>query len=330
MKSLEGRRILVTGADGFIGSHLVEALVRAQADVRAMVLYDPFERWGLIDWLPMSVRRTIEVVKGDVRSFSTVQQAVRGCQIVFHLAALISIPYSYVAPDAYIETNIRGTWHVLQACLEEGVERVIHTSTSEVYGTAQYVPMDETHPLRAQSPYAATKIAADKLAESYYYSFNLPVVILRPFNTFGPRQSARAVIPTIITQALHSNIIKLGNLTPVRDFTFVDDVVAAFIRAAICDGVVGEVINIGTGSGVSVREIVDYVAQIVGRELHVQSIQERSRPATSEVERLICDAQKAQRLLGWLPRCKFVDGLKVTVQWIAEHIEFYKPHIYAI
>ena len=310
------KRVLVTGAGGFIGSHLTERLVDLGATVRAFVEYDALGRWG---WLDESPRRDeIDVVAGDIIDRDCVQQAVDGIDIVFHLAALIGIPYSYHAPLSYIRTNIEGTFNVLQTVREFDVERVVHTSTSEVYGTAQYVPINEQHPLHGQSPYSASKIAADKMAEAFYCSFDVPVVTVRPFNTYGPRQSKRAVIPTIIMQALESDAVKLGNIHPTRDFTFVDDTVEAFVMAAESEGVVGETINAGSGTEISIGDLANQIMALVGRDVPIVADEVRVRRKGSEVERLLCDNTKAKELLGWQPRYSLEEGLRKTVQWWSE------------
>jgi dTDP-glucose 4,6-dehydratase len=315
--------ILVTGADGFIGSHLVEHLVRSGERVRAMVLYNAFDTRGWLDHIEPEVAQQVEVVAGDVRDAGSVRHAVRGCRAILHLAALIGIPYSYQAPSSYLETNVRGTLNVLDAALAEGVERVVQTSTSEVYGTAQFVPITEAHPLNAQSPYAASKIAADQLALSYHASFGLPVAVLRPFNTYGPRQSLRAVIPAIITQlARGQRELRLGALHPTRDFNFVFDVAAAFACALTAPAAIGNVVNVGSGFEISVGE----VAQLIGSELQMEfqavADESRLRPCASEVERLLAANERARELLGWAPQHAGLDGLKrglrTTIAWFRQ------------
>jgi dTDP-glucose 4,6-dehydratase len=330
--TLHGTSVLITGAGGFIGSHVTEALVRSGAKTRALVHYNAREDWGHLASLPADVLREIEVVSGDVRDRGVVRDAVRGRQVVFHLAALIGIPYSYQAAQSYVDTNVHGTLSVLEACRECGVERLVHTSTSEVYGTAQYTPIDECHPLHAQSPYAATKVAADQLAYSFFAAFGLPVVTVRPFNTYGPRQSTRAVIPTIITQALAGGGIALGSRKPVRDFLFVADTAAGFLAAAEAPSrnVLGEVINLGTGKGVTVGEVVDLVGRLVHRRLSVRTDRARYRPDKSEVQRLICDAGKARRLIHWRPRTRLEAGLRCTLDWIEAHRDQYRSGTYTI
>ena len=324
-------KVLVTGAGGFIGSHLTEELMRLGASVRAMVHYDSRNDWGQLDVLPDKIKKSLEVVTGDVRDYLAVRKALQGCDIVFHLAALIGIPYSYVAPEEYVNTNIKGTLNVLQASLDENVAKVIHTSSSEVYGTAIYTPIDEKHPLQAQSPYSATKIGADKIAESYYLSFNLPIAILRPFNTYGPRQSARAVIPTIISQVLLSDSkIKLGSLAPIRDFSFIRDTVDGFIRMAEIEESIGKTINIGSGKGIAIGELVERIGKIIGKKIEVEINAERIRPQKSEVFELICDNKLAKKILNWEPRYSLDKGLSETVSWIKSNINVFKSGIYNI
>lgn len=335
MTDLLNKRILVTGADGFIGSHLTEALVRQGCDVRAFVYYNSFNSWGWLDHSESEIQDSLEIFAGDVRDPHGVRTAMRGCDVVFHLAALIGIPYSYVAPDAYVDTNIKGTLNVLQAARELDFEKVIHTSTSEVYGTAWYVPIDEEHPLQAQSPYSASKISADQIALSYYRSFGSPVSIIRPFNTYGPRQSARAVIPTIITQIANGETeIKLGATSPTRDFNFVSDTVRGFIAAARSDVAIGEVINIGSNYEISVGETAELISEVMDRRINIVCDDERLRPDASEVERLWASNEKAERLLGWSPefagRDGFKRGLEKTAEWFtqADNIKMYKAGIY--
>ena len=331
MSELKGKRVLVTGACGFIGSHLVERLIEEECKVKAFVYYNAFNSWGWLDTFPEEKIKAIEIITGDVRDPNGVREAIKGVDIVFHLAALIGIPFSYNSPDAYVDTNIKGTLNVLQASRDLGVERVLITSTSEVYGTAKYVPIDENHPRQGQSPYSATKIAADYLAESFYRSFDLPVVIVRPFNTYGPRQSARAVIPTIIIQLLSGKKeIKLGALHPTRDFVFVWDTVEAFIKIAKADGVIGEEINIATGCEISIGKLAEKIMTLVGRKAKVLVDTERLRPEKSEVERLLGDNTKIRNLTGWKPRYSLDEGLKVTIEWFKQNLKFYKPDIYNV
>jgi NAD dependent epimerase/dehydratase len=333
--NLRQKKVLVTGADGFIGSHLVEGLLAHGCDVRAFVLYNSFNSWGWLDSLAPEVRRGLDVFAGDVRDPHGVRAAMRGCDVVLHLAALIAIPYSYHSPDTYVDTNVRGTLNVLQAARELGVERVVHTSTSEVYGTARYVPIDEEHPLQGQSPYSASKIGADQMAIAFHRSFDLPVGIIRPFNTYGPRQSARAVIPTVITQlAAGARRIRLGALHPTRDFNYVADTVRGFIAMAEADGAVGEVVNVGSNYEISIEETARLIAEVMGAELEIESDEARVRPAPSEVERLWASNARAAELLGWTPeyagRDGFRRGLARTVEWFTrpEHLAKYKPEIY--
>jgi len=318
------RKVLVTGADGFIGSHLTERLVREGCEVRAMVLYNSFNSSGWLDHVPGDVRTAIEIIASDVRDPNAMRQAVKGCDTVLHLAALIAIPYSYHAPDSYVDTNIRGTLNVLQAARDAGVQKFVHTSTSEVYGTAQFVPITEDHPLRGQSPYSASKIGADQMALSFFDSFAEPVTVIRPFNTYGPRQSTRAVIPTIITQLARGNRkIRLGALAPTRDFSFVDDTVSGFVAVArSSDKAHGEVINIGSGFEISIGDTAHLIAEIMGVDVEIEADAQRLRPANSEVERLFCSAEKAERLLGWNPayggQDGFRRGLAETIRWFRE------------
>jgi len=323
--------VFVTGAGGFIGSHLVEALVGAGARVRALVRYTSRGSWGHLEQLAPEVRSSLEVVLGDVRDAQFMRNQVRGCDVVFHLAALIGIPYSYEAPDSYFDTNLRGTLHVLQAAREVGVRRVTITSTSEVYGTAQYTPIDEAHPLQAQSPYSASKIAADKLAESYHLSFSLPVVTVRPFNTFGPRQSARAVIPTIISQLLSGvDVLHLGSLEPVRDLLYVGDTVRGFLRAGLAEQALGQVINLGTGQGTSVGDLAHTIMRIVGRAVPIVHDPERIRPEASEVRLLIANAELAKKSLGWEPQVTLAEGLQRVVDYVGGNMDAYRVGSYAV
>lgn len=328
MSEWRGKRVLVTGAGGFIGSHLAERLVESGARVRALVRYSSTGAWGWLDSSPHV--RQMEVIPGDIRDADSVRAALRDQEVVFHLAALIGIPYSYVAPTAYVRTNIDGTLNVLQAAREMGTSRLVHTSTSEVYGSARYVPIDEEHPLQGQSPYSATKIAADKLAESYSLSFGAPVVTVRPFNTFGPRQSARAVIPTIITQCLRGPRVRLGALTPTRDLNFVENTVQGFMAAAQAPDVVGQTVNLGSGREISVGDLARLIGSLTGRDIEVSSDEQRLRPSGSEVERLLADTSRARRLMNWEPTVTLEEGLTATIHWIEEHLEHYRPDVYAI
>lgn len=331
------KRILVTGADGFIGSHLTEALVRMGCNVRAFVLYNSFNSWGWLDHSSADIKNNFEVFAGDIRDPHGVKVAMLGCDVVLHLAALIAIPYSYHSPDTYLDTNIKGTLNVLQAARDLGVKRVIHTSTSEVYGTARFVPITEEHPLQGQSPYSATKIAADQLACSFYASFGLPVVIVRPFNTYGPRQSARAVIPTIITQiAKGKSRIKLGAVSPTRDFNYVKDTVAGFIAALDSDQGLGEVVNFGSNYEISIGDTAHLIAEAMNSKIEIVTDEARLRPEKSEVERLWADNTKAKQLFDWQPAyaglAGFRRGLAETVAWFAEpsNLAAYKADIYNI
>ena len=323
------KKILVTGAGGFIGSHLTELLIEKGFSVKAFVHYNSKNNWG---WLETSkYKNEIEVITGDIRDFDSVYSAVKGSNIIFHLAALIGIPYSYISPKAYIETNIIGTYNILQAAKELEIEQVLVTSTSETYGTAQYVPIDEKHPLVGQSPYSATKIAADQLSLSYYKSFELPVKIVRPFNTYGPRQSARAIIPTIITQILSGKReIKLGNLTPTRDLTFVKDTVNGFWEIYKTNKLYGEFTNIGMNEEISIGNLVRLIAKIMNTDIKIISDTERVRPKNSEVERLLCDNRKLLQNTNWKPNYTLEKGLIATIEWIKQNLNLYKPEIYNV
>ena len=332
---LSNRKILITGADGFIGSHLTEELVRSGADVRAFVFYNSFNSWGWLDQSPEEIKKNIDVFAGDVRDPHGVKKAMEGCDIVFHLAALIAIPYSYHSPDTYVDTNVKGTLNIVQAAKELDVEKIIHTSTSEVYGTARFVPITEDHPLQGQSPYSATKIGADQIAMSFYKSFETPVSIIRPFNTYGPRQSARAVIPTIITQIANGKCkIKLGSLDPTRDFSYVKDTVRGFISIAESERSIGEVINIGSNFEISIGETAELISDIMDTEIELLTDDQRIRPDKSEVERLWADNSKARELAGWQPeyggKQGFKRGLAETVEWFTdpENLIKYKANIY--
>ena len=327
-ESWSGKRVLVTGAGGFIASHLVETMVSLGAQVRAFVRYTSRGDPGLLAQLTPQVFEQVDVVAGDLRDLAAVRQAVEGMQYVFHLGALIAIPYSYLHPAEVVETNVIGTLNVLMAAREAGVGRVLHTSTSEVYGTALRVPIDEDHPLQGQSPYSASKIGADKLAESFYCAYGLPVVTVRPFNTYGPRQSARAVIPTIIAQVLTSNELHLGSLDTRRDFTFVSDTVSGFIKAAETSDVEGQTFNLGTGSEITIGELAEQIIAIVGKPVQIVVDQDRLRPGKSEVLRLLSDNSRARQALGWQPTVSFDVGLRQTIEWIAAHTGFYRPKVY--
>ncbi len=331
------KKILVTGADGFIGSHLTEALIRQGYDVRAFVLYNSFNSWGWLDCSDPTIRDSLDVFSGDIRDPHGVRKAMEGCDVVLNLAALIAIPYSYHSPDTYVDTNVKGTLNVLQAARDLGVSRVVHTSTSEVYGTARFVPITEEHPLQGQSPYSATKIAADQLAYSFYASFGLPVSVIRPFNTYGPRQSNRAVLPTVITQIANGvRKLKLGALEPTRDFNYVQDTVRGFIAVMQSEEALGEVINIGSNYEISIGDSVRLIAEVMGQEVEIETDQVRLRPAASEVERLWADNSKALRLCGWRPeyagRDGFRRGLAETIAWFtqADNLARYKAGIYNV
>lgn len=330
MMEWKDRPVLVTGAGGFIGSHLVEELVRRQARVRAFVRYNSRGSRGFLDDFAPQVQERIEVVAGDLRDANAVADAVTGMSAVFHLGALIAIPYSYLRPREVVETNVLGSLNVLAAARDRGVERVVHTSTSEVYGTAQYVPIDERHPLVGQSPYSASKIAADQIAESFHRSYGLPVVTVRPFNTYGPRQSARAVIPSIVSQAIAANRIFLGATHPTRDLVFVKDTVRGFVALAGCDEAVGKVVNLGSGREVSVRELAERIVALVGRPVELVFDATRLRPDKSEVDRLVADNRRAQELAGWAPEVSLDAGLRATIDWIGDHAALYRPSEYAV
>ena len=327
-------KILVTGADGFIGSHVVETLVKSGHDVRAFVLYNSFNSWGWLDESDKAIRDSIDIFAGDIRDPHGVDKAVEKHEVILNLAALIAIPYSYHSPDTYIDTNIKGTLNILQAARRHGVKRIVQTSTSEVYGTAQYIPIDEAHPLHPQSPYAATKVGADQLALSFHASFDVPVGILRPFNTYGPRQSARAVIPTIISQLANKSKVKLGSLSPTRDFSFVQDTANGFLAAAQSDAIVGQTINLGSGFEISIKETAETIAKLMNTKLELVDDEQRVRPENSEVERLHASIEKAKTLLGWQPELKglagFETGLKKTIEWFSnpKNLSRYKADRY--
>lgn len=327
--NLKDKKVLVTGAGGFIGSHLTERLVEYGAEVTAFIHYNSRNYWG---WLEESnYLNDIQVITGDIRDYDSVKKAMKGNNIVFHLAALIGIPYSYESPLAYIKTNIEGTYNILQAARELNIEKIIHTSTSEIYGTAQYIPINEAHPINPQSPYSATKASADLLALSYYRSFKTPVSIVRPFNTYGPRQSARAIIPTIITQILNNKEkIKLGSLSPTRDLTYVKDTVEGFIKVAEQEKSIGEIINIGSNFEISIQDLTKLIAKIINKDTEVETEEVRLRPENSEVERLKADTAKAKELLNWSPAYTLEEGLRETVNWLSTHLDLYKPEIYNI
>lgn len=331
------KKILLTGAEGFIGSHLCEALIKAGYHVRAFVLYNSFNYRGWLEYIPPEIHDSLEVYPGDIRDPYRVYKAMTGCDIVIHLAALVAIPYSYQSPDSYIDTNVRGTLNVLQAARELGVEKIVHTSTSEVYGTARFIPINEDHPLQGQSPYSASKIAADQLASAFYCSFNTPVAIVRPFNTYGPRQSARAVIPTVITQiSTGQRQIKLGSIHTTRDFNYIEDTVRGFLAVTQSDKTVGEVINIGSNYEISIGRLVEMIAEIMAVEIDIHTERERQRPEKSEVQRLCADNTRARRLTGWKPEYAGYEGLKKglteTIKWFSEsdNLKKYRTDIYNI
>ena len=322
-------KILVTGAGGFIASHLAEKLVQEGHSVRAFVRYNSRNSWGWLEESPF--RNDMEIISGDIRDFDVVKKAVSGCDTVFHLAALIGIPYSYVSPLAYVKTNVEGTYNVLQAARENGSTKVIHTSTSEIYGTAQYVPIDEAHPVNPQSPYSASKASADFLALSFYRSFELPVTIVRPFNTYGPRQSARAIIPTIIGQILEGKKkILLGNLAPTRDLTYVEDTVSGFLAAFRADEIIGEIVNLGTGTEISVGNLAKQIALLMAKDIEIVEDPQRLRPAKSEVERLLSNPDKMKRLTGWEAKTSLTEGLEKTIRWLSQQSDLYKNDLYNI
>jgi dTDP-glucose 4,6-dehydratase len=326
----KGKKVLVTGAGGFIASHLVERLASEGAQVRAFTRYNSRNDVGMLRLIPPDVFSELEVVRGDLRDVEAVRAAVRGVDTVFHLGALIAIPYSYVHPREVIETNVMGTVNVLMAARDFDVRRVVHTSTSEVYGTAQYTPIDEAHPLQGQSPYSASKIGADKIAESFYRSFEVPVVTLRPFNTYGPRQSTRAVIPTIITQALTRDEVKLGSLDPSRDFTFVRDTANGFICVAEADNVLGQEINLGNDNTIRIGDLVEKIFNIMGKTPKVITDAQRIRPGKSEVMKLWASNKKAKETIGWEPRVSLDEGLSLTIDWISAHLDLYRPDQYTV
>ena len=329
--NLKGKKIIVTGAEGFIGSHLTERLLEEGADVTALVQYNSFNNWGFIDTFSKETIKSLNIVTGDIRDYDGISKLIKGNEIVFHLAALIAIPYSYLSPTAYIKTNVIGTTNILEASKEWGVEKIIHTSTSEVYGTLKYAPIDEDHPLQGQSPYSASKIGADMVAESFYRSYQTPVTIIRPFNTYGPRQSARAAIPTIISQILAGQKeIRLGSLSPTRDFNFVKDTVEAFIKVAESRETVGEVINAGTGTEISIGETAEKIIALIGKNVKIVSEELRLRPENSEVNRLCADNTKIKRMTGWESNYTLEQGLKETIDWIQENMHYFKTDIYNI
>ncbi len=323
--------VLVTGADGFIGSHLVEELVKNGEKVRAFCYYNSFNSWGWVDTFDKEIMKNVEVFMGDVRDPNGVKTAMKGCSKVFHLAALIAIPYSYHSPDSYVDTNVKGTLNVLQATRDLNIDRLLVTSTSEVYGTAQYVPIDEKHPYQGQSPYSATKIGADRLAESFYRSFNTPITIVRPFNTFGPRQSARAIIPTIIMQLLSgASEIKLGSLTPTRDFNYVKDTVNGFVEISKHDNTIGQEINIATQKEISMEDTAKTIINLINPKAKIICDEERLRPVNSEVNRLLGSNEKIKQYTGWKPKYTFEEGISETIEWFKNNLDRYKTDIYNI
>ncbi|MFC1521688.1 GDP-mannose 4,6-dehydratase [Elusimicrobiota bacterium] len=325
-----GKKVAITGAGGFIGSHLARTLVDAGADVRALVHYNSRNHWGHLEELPHEVLSDVEIVSGDVTDAFSMERFVAGREYVFHLAALIGIPFSYIAPQLYVQVNIQGTLNILEACRKHGVEKLVHTSTSETYGTATYTPIDEKHPLQGQSPYSASKIAADKLAESYYRSFGLPVAVARPFNTYGPHQSARAVIPTIITQSIQGGKIKLGNLTPIRDFNYVADTINAFLLIAASSHTVGQVLNICSGAGITIDKLAQKILRLLDMDVPIEDDGERQRPDNSEVFRLEGNAGLLMKLTDWKPGYSLNDGLRLTIEYIKENMKSYKPTLYNV
>ncbi len=325
--NLENKKVLITGSDGFIGSHLVERFLKEKCVVRAFVFYNSFNSWGWLDTLPTEVLDQVEIFAGDIRDPFTVRKAVKDVDIICHLAALIGIPYSYIAPDSYIDTNIKGTLNVVQAAKSSNLEKVIITSTSETYGSAIYVPIDEKHPYQPQSPYSASKISADHIAMSYYHSFNLPISIIRPFNTYGPRQSTRAIIPTIITQILKGKeVIELGSLFPTRDLTYVLDLCDAYVKMCKKDNIEGEIINIGSSNEISIKDLANLIKELMDSDIDIISTDKRKRPEKSEVSRLFADSSKARELIDWKPKKSLREGLELTIEWFSkeENLTRYK------
>ncbi len=328
---LKSKKVFVTGADGFIGSHLCEELVNIGAKVTALVQYNSLKNIGNLAYLSEEIRNKMEIVFGDIQDPELMKKLIEGCEVVFHLAALIAIPYSYLAPDAYVQTNILGTLHILQACRTNKVAKILHTSTSETYGSALYTPIDEQHPLQAQSPYSATKIGADKLCESFYKSFGVPVVTVRPFNTFGPRQSDRAIIPTIISQlAAGKKELTLGAISPVRDFLYVKDNVGGYLKIAQSSGCDGEVINLGTGVGITIGDLAQKIMKLMGKEAKIICKNERKRPTKSEVQQLICNNAKARKLINWEPKHSLDQGLLATIEFVKANMKDFRPDAYNI
>lgn len=328
--NIKNKKVLVTGAGGFVGSHLVEALIRADAKVKAFVHYNSRNDWGMLKDVDDKLLKEVEVMASDLRDADAVRKAAKGQDVVFHLGALIGIPYSYVNPRDVVDTNVGGTLNVLTAARDFGVKKITHTSSSEVYGTAQYVPMDENHPVNPQSPYAASKSAADLLALSFHRSYDLPVGVIRPFNVYGPRQSARAIIPSIITQALLKRRVNLGSIFPTRDLTFVTDSASGFIAFAECDKTVGEVVNLGSNEEVSISKLIELVSTCLNKKIKVIKEKKRVRPEKSEVERLFSDSRKAKALFGWNPKVDMEEGIRKTISWIEKNMDVYKEEIYNI
>ena len=324
------KKVLVTGAEGFIGSHLTERLVALGAEVKALVMYNSFNTWGWIDTFRPGEKNKLHIICADIREADLLKSTLKDIDIVFHLAALIAIPYSYVSPSSYIKTNIEGTLNLLQAARDHGVEKFLHTSTSEVYGTALYTPIDEKHPLQGQSPYSASKIGADMIAESFYRSFDLPVTTVRPFNTYGPRQSMRAIIPTLIVEMLSNDKIQLGSLHPIRDFTYVSDTVEGFLKTAETDDINGEVINIGSAQGISIGKLAEKLMKMMNKKITIESEEKRVRPPQSEVNQLICNNNKAKELIDWQPKMSLDEGLEKTINWFKANTGEYKSKIYNI
>lgn len=325
--NLENKKVLITGSDGFIGSHLVERFLKEKCVVRAFVFYNSFNSWGWLDTLPTEVLKQVEIFAGDIRDPFTVKKAVKDVNIICHLAALIGIPYSYIAPDSYIDTNVKGTLNVVQAAKSSNLEKVIITSTSETYGSAIYVPIDEKHPYQPQSPYSASKISADHIAMSYYHSFDLPISIIRPFNTYGPRQSTRAIIPTIITQILKGKkVIELGSLFPTRDFTYVLDLCEAYVKMCKNDNIEGEIINVGSSNEISIKDLANLIKELMDSDIEIISTDKRKRPEKSEVSRLFADSNKARELIDWKPKKSLREGLELTIEWFSkeENLKRYK------
>lgn len=327
---LQGKKVLVTGAGGFVGSHLVEALVKYGSFVKAFVHYNSRNDWGFLEDLKKDILDQLEIFSGDLRDSDCVRKVVKGQEVIFHLGALIGIPYSYINPSDVVETNVKGTLNLLLASLDYNIERFVHTSTSEVYGTAQYTPIDENHPLNPQSPYAVSKASADFLAKSFFLTYSLPVAIIRPFNLYGPRQSARAVIPNIVAQGLIKDQIKIGSLSTTRDFTYIEDAIKGFIDFAECEKTLGEVVNLGSGNETSIEKLIKIIGELLDKKLKIFEEKERKRPQKSEVQRLVSNSEKAKKLFGWSPEVRFNEGLTLTINWIKKNLNRYKTEIYNI